>query len=185
MQFRYLPNLLSLSRIIIAPIFALFMLKNSLLYKLISLLLFFIGSLSDALDGYFARKYNNVSNLGKYLDPLADKVLVLSAFVIFAFHYQNIVQIWMLVVFVLRDVFVMLFRNFLILNNKVLSTSLFAKFKTIFQIIVLHIFLVFHIYNPKYIYDYNFCYFLMLLCVLLSIVSTYSYIRILIKDESK
>ena len=82
MQFKYLPNMLSFSRLLIAPFFILFMLKNTFYYKIYSILFFSLGSLSDFLDGYLARKYNNISTLGKYIDPLADKVLIFSSFYI-------------------------------------------------------------------------------------------------------
>ena len=178
MKFRYLPNLISFSRIIISPIFIYMMLKNTFYFKFFSMLIFFLGSLSDALDGYIARKFNIKTDLGKYIDPLADKILIISGFCIFSYYYPHIIKVWMIVIIVLRDILTMTLRNFMINKNSVLITSKFAKGKTFFQILVMHILLLLHIYNPAYINNYNFSYFLMLLCVFFSIASTFHYIMI-------
>ena len=83
----------------------------------------------------------------------------------------------LIVIIILRDVITMTLRNFMLNKNSVLETSKFAKGKTLFQILVIHVFLLFHIYNPLYMDYYNFSYFLMLLCVLFSILSTMHYIK--------
>ena len=80
-----LPNKLSLTRLIIAPIMIFFYLANFIPYgKFIACGLFIIGAITDFLDGKIARKYNLITNLGKFLDPIADKLLVTSALVLVA-----------------------------------------------------------------------------------------------------
>ena len=72
------PNMLSLFRILMSPVFIFLMLKQEPYYRVISFVLVLCVSLTDALDGYYARKYNLISKVGKYLDPIADKIFVLS-----------------------------------------------------------------------------------------------------------
>ena len=69
------------------------MLQEFIIYRCISLLLFFIGSLSDLLDGYIARKYNYITDLGKYLDPFADKILILSALFLLSSLFPQIIKL--------------------------------------------------------------------------------------------
>ena len=78
-----LPNKLTISRVVLIPIFILFFYLNFTAHYFVALGVFCIAGLTDALDGIIARKYNLVTNLGKFLDPIADKVLVLSGFVVF------------------------------------------------------------------------------------------------------
>tara|TARA_B100000945_G_C20358356_1_gene585802 strand:- start:529 stop:1086 length:558 start_codon:yes stop_codon:yes gene_type:complete len=184
MQFKYLPNMLSFSRLLIAPFFILFMLKNTFYYKIYSILFFSLGSLSDFLDGYLARKYNNVSTLGKYIDPLADKVLIFSSFYILYLFYPEVVQSWMILIIFFRDVFTMFLRTYLINNKIIFETSFTARIKTLFQIIVIHIFLMFHIYNPGLILHHNFFNILILSTVLLTVISTFPYFRFFTINES-
>ncbi len=184
MQFKYLPNMLSFSRLLITPFFILLMLKNTFYYKIYSILIFSLGSFSDFLDGYLARKYNNVSTLGKYIDPLADKILILSSFYILNLYYSDVVQSWMILIIFSRDIFTMFLRTYLINNKIILKTSFVARIKTLFQIIVIHIFLIFHIYNPTLILQYEFFYILILSTVLVTVISTFPYFRFLTINES-
>ncbi len=78
-----LPNRLTVSRVVMIPVFVLFFYLNFTAHYFVALAVFGIASLTDYFDGKIARKYNLVTNLGKFLDPIADKVLVLSAFVVF------------------------------------------------------------------------------------------------------
>lgn len=75
------PNMLTIFRILLVPIFVFFMLidQNDSVYLTISLVIFIVASITDAIDGKIARKYNLVTNFGKFMDPLADKILVMSA----------------------------------------------------------------------------------------------------------
>ena len=184
MQFKYLPNILSFSRILVTPFFIIIMLKNTIFYKLCSLFIFFIGSFSDFLDGYLARKYNNISTIGKYIDPLADKILVLSGFYILYLYYPGVIKLWMVSLIFFRDISVTILRNYLINNNMEVKTSFFAKSKTLLQIIVIHIFLIFHIYNPLYLVNYDFFYLLMMTTVLITILSAFPYFRALSSNEN-
>ena len=77
-----LPNKLTISRVVMIPVFILFFYLNFTAHYFVALAVFAIASLTDMLDGMIARKYNLVTNLGKFLDPIADKVLVLSGFVV-------------------------------------------------------------------------------------------------------
>ena len=77
------PNILTLSRVIMIPVFVLFFYLNFTGHYFVALAIFAIASFTDFLDGKIARKYNLVTNLGKFLDPIADKALVLSALVVF------------------------------------------------------------------------------------------------------
>lgn len=96
-----IPNLLTLLRILITPLFVIFMTKGQ--YRL-SLLVFFLAGVSDGLDGLFARWFNQKTVLGAHLDPVADKLLLISAFV--ALAVQQIIPSWLAVVVISRDILI-------------------------------------------------------------------------------
>jgi len=95
------PNLLSILRILLVPIFIIYMLNNRMLA---SLIVFIIAVVSDALDGFIARVFHQKSNLGAHLDPLADKILLISAYVTLAIF--NLIPLWLAVLTISRDVII-------------------------------------------------------------------------------
>ena len=96
-----IPHLLTLLRILITPLFVIFMLKGQ--YRL-ALLVFTLAGISDGLDGLFARWFNQKTVLGAHLDPIADKLLLISAFVVLA--VQEIIPSWLAVVVISRDILI-------------------------------------------------------------------------------
>ena len=98
-----IPNILTIIRILLTPLFVIFLLKNLLSF---ALLVFTIAAISDALDGLFARYFNQHTVLGAYLDPIADKLLLTSAFVSLAI--LKIIPGWLTVIVISRDVLILL-----------------------------------------------------------------------------
>ena len=183
MPYKYIPNFLSFLRIILSLFFIAFMLLDTSLLRLLALITFFICSISDILDGYIARKYNYQTDFGKYLDPIADKVLIISGFVILHIFYSNNVQLWMISVIICRDLIVTILRWIVLNKGKVMLTSKFSKVKTLYQIIVIHIILFFHLFNSELILNlnflsFNFIFLLMLMCVVYTFISGMHYIII-------
>ena len=130
-----LPNKLTVLRIIMVPFFVFFMLTDvgGTANKWIALVLFCVASLTDLLDGKIARKYNLVTNFGKFMDPLADKLLVCSA-LICLIELQRIPS-WMVVLIIAREFTISGFRLIAADNGVVIAASYFGKFKTTFQMI--------------------------------------------------
>lgn len=123
-------NILSFCRIILAPITVVLILWGEL-YIPLAFCLFFIGSITDFLDGYFARKYNCVTKTGAFIDPLADKVLVVS--LLFSFYWIGTIKLWMLLLIALRDIVVTSMRIITLNSGSTMETSGLAKFKTTIQ----------------------------------------------------
>ena len=137
-----LPNQLSFLRIILTPVFILLLFADNDLLRIGSFVVFTIAALTDWYDGYTARKYGDISTFGKFLDPLADKILILSAFV--CFSLLGYIHFWMVLVIIVRDVIVTTLRIYATLKGKPIVTNMFAKIKTVGQFIV--IYLIFLIY---------------------------------------
>lgn len=137
-----LPNKLTLLRILLVIVFVVFMcLPAKFVWaKYVSLGVFVVASITDFLDGYISRKKNLVTKFGKIMDPLADKMLVASGFILIA--AAGIIPVWMAVVIVLRDFFVTGLRNFGADKEKDLSASLSGKIKTVFQLLAIILALV-------------------------------------------
>ena len=133
-----LPNLLSLLRIILTPLFIIFLFSDD---RLLALIIFAVAAITDAYDGHLARKYNQITPQGKFLDPLADKILVLSAF--FSFAFIGIIDFWMVGIITFRDMFITGLRW--IISNKGFEfvTSKLLKYKTAFQLIIIILTLIF------------------------------------------
>ena len=129
------PNILTVFRIFLTPFFIFFLFNNSDLSGTYALIIFVVASITDAYDGHYARKYNVVSESGKFLDPLADKILVSSAFISFAI--LKIIDFWMVFLIIFRDVFVTLLRIRMKKSNQSLITSNIAKSKTAAQLIII------------------------------------------------
>ncbi|MBU3699027.1 MAG: CDP-diacylglycerol--glycerol-3-phosphate 3-phosphatidyltransferase [Candidatus Kapabacteria bacterium] len=134
MRFTY-ANIVTLSRFFMAPIFLIFMLSESPVGTVVALIIFIIAALSDWLDGFLARKYGEVTDHGVFLDPLADKVLTTSAFV--ALYMLDIMDMWMLVVIVLRDFATTAMRSIADDRGMTMKTSRVAKVKTFLQMVVI------------------------------------------------
>ena len=134
-------NFFSLLRILLTPLFLYFLFIHKPYYEIIALVVFVIAAISDAYDGYFARKYNTISKLGVFLDPLADKVLMSSAFLSFVF--MGLIPFWMFVVIFLRDFMITILRIYFNSKNKSMETRKSAKFKTGFQIGIICFILVY------------------------------------------
>ena len=108
----------------------------------LALILFIFAGLSDGFDGYLARKFRWESKLGKILDPLADKVMILSALISFA--VMNVIPFWMVAIIIFRDVFVTGLRTVMSSKNMVMVTSNIAKRKTLTQVLII-IFILLHL----------------------------------------
>ena len=128
-----LPNKLTILRVIMVPFFVLFMLTDigGSANKLISLILFVVASLTDLLGGKIARKYNLVTNFGKFMDPLADKLLVCSAMI--CLIEMNKLDAWIVIVIISREFIISGFRLVASDSGVVIAASYWGKFKTVFQ----------------------------------------------------
>ena len=129
-----LPNKLTMFRVILIPFFIVFLLVPITPYdKWIALAIFIIASLTDLLDGKIARKYNLVTNFGKFMDPLADKLLVCSALI--CLIELDKIPSWMVIIIIAREFIISGFRLVASDNGVVIAASYFGKFKTTFQMI--------------------------------------------------
>lgn len=141
---RWLPNLLTLSRILIIPVFVVLLIDPTPQINLIAALIFIIASLTDWLDGYLARLFNAQSILGTLLDPLADKVLVMAALVMLsAVQTEPRVPAWMVVLLLSREMIVTGLRSLAAVRGTVVAASISAKHKTAWTMIAI-IFLLVH-----------------------------------------
>ncbi|MBE5894846.1 MAG: CDP-diacylglycerol--glycerol-3-phosphate 3-phosphatidyltransferase [Lachnospiraceae bacterium] len=131
-----LPNKLTILRVILIPFFVFFLLTDVAgeASKWIALGIFALASITDFFDGFLARKYNLITNFGKFMDPLADKLLVCSALICFVELGQ--LPSWIVIVIIAREFIISGFRLIASDNNVVIAASWWGKFKTTFQIIM-------------------------------------------------
>lgn len=127
-----LPNKLTMLRVIMIPFFIVFLLIPITPYdKWIAFAIFILASLTDLLDGKIARKYNLVTNFGKFMDPLADKLLVCSALI--CLIELDKIPAWMVIIIIAREFIISGFRLVASDNGVVIAASYWGKFKTTFQ----------------------------------------------------
>lgn len=131
-----LPNKLTIFRVILIPFFVVLLLFDITAYdKWIALAIFIIASLTDFLDGHIARKYDLVTNFGKFMDPLADKLLVCSAMICLV--ELSRIPAWVVIVIIAREFIISGFRLVASDNGVVIAASYWGKFKTTFQILMI------------------------------------------------
>ncbi len=135
-----LPNQLTLLRIILTPVFLFFLFSKNYVFHQLSLAVFIIAAVTDWYDGWVARKWGYVTQWGKFLDPLADKILTSAAFI--AFVYLDIMDSWMMLIIVIRDISITLLRSFAELKNRPVVTAKSAKVKTFIQMVAVYYILV-------------------------------------------
>ncbi len=130
-----LPNKLTILRVCTIPFFLLFMEVEvfGTADKYIALALFVVASITDAMDGHIARKYNLVTNFGKFMDPLADKLLVCSSLICLT----DVIPSWIVVVIISRELIISGFRTIAADNGIVIAASYWGKVKTVFQMIMI------------------------------------------------
>ncbi len=132
-----LPNKLTIFRVILIPFFVLFLLlePDNQTFRLIADLIFIVASLTDMLDGKIARKYHLVTNFGKFMDPLADKLLVCAAMVCLVATGQ--LAAWIVIIIISREFIISGFRLIASDNGIVIAASMWGKFKTVFQMLMI------------------------------------------------
>ena len=135
------PNKLTLARIILSPIFMVFFLMENVYCRALSLIIFAVASLTDLWDGYLARKYGIITGFGKFMDPLADKILTSTAFISFA--ALGYVQAWMIMLIIIREFFITGLRSLAAYRGLIISPSLSAKFKTVLQMVTIGVILLY------------------------------------------
>lgn len=129
-----LPNILTISRIVITPIFLFVILMESLQHRfLIACIIFAIGSITDAVDGHIARKNNQITNFGKFLDPIADKILTTSA--LLAFMSMGLCNIWIVMLVLTREFAIASVRMIAASNGVVIPANVWGKIKTVTQMV--------------------------------------------------
>lgn len=134
---QHVPNALTISRIALTPVLLALLLTHTLWGYAAALVLFVLASISDYLDGVLARAYEARSRLGQFLDPLADKVLVLGTFATLSFMLPEIVPWWAVALIAVRDVGVTLLRTWAERRGRTLRTLPIAKWKTTLQLVFL------------------------------------------------
>lgn len=142
-----LPNQLTVLRIILTPVFLFLFLYENQVLKEISLIIFLAAALTDWYDGWLARKFNYITSWGKFWDPLADKILTSSAF--FGFAMVGLIANWMVWVIIFRDLLITLLRVFSDYRGFSFRTSIYAKIKTVLQMIFLYYLLIFFVLSKN------------------------------------
>jgi CDP-diacylglycerol--glycerol-3-phosphate 3-phosphatidyltransferase len=180
-----LPTQLTVLRIILTPVFLFFILYDGFKSKIFAFIIYIIASLTDWYDGYYARKFGTVSKWGKFLDPLADKILVSSA--LFAFYILGYIQLWIVIVIVVRDFLITGLRSYALFKDQQVTTSYAAKVKTFIQMTSIYIIFIILIFKQlasvkgtefasiRFLERMNFIDMLMILVVLLTVYTGIHY----------
>ncbi len=130
-----LPNKLTMLRVIMVPFFIFFLLADAIPFNnIIAGILFIIASLTDTLDGYIARKYNLITVFGKFMDPLADKLLVCSALICLTWLHR--IPAWIVCVIIGREFIISGFRLIAAERGIVIAASWWGKAKTVSQMLM-------------------------------------------------
>lgn len=170
-----IPNILSIIRLALVPVMAVLYVKD---YMIAALCVFVAASLTDMLDGYIARKYNQITDLGKLLDPLADKLMVLSALALFYFM-DRAIPLFVLIVMLVKEVLLVL--GGVVVYKKrdfVVVSKIYGKISTfLFMLGVSLTFL------SEYVAPYNL--YVIYAAFALSIYSFFMYFYVTIKDDKK
>lgn len=130
----HLPNTITIARIVITPAVLALMFTETFWGRVSAFVLFVLAAISDYLDGKLARHYQVHSRLGQFLDPLADKVLVLGAFIVLAIRLPDLVPWWAVAIIAVRDLFLTGLRSWAESNGRSLRTLGIAKVKTTLQL---------------------------------------------------
>ncbi|MEG8947325.1 CDP-diacylglycerol--glycerol-3-phosphate 3-phosphatidyltransferase [Rosettibacter firmus] len=190
-----LPNQLTVLRIILTPIFLYLFLYGENTTLQISFVVFIIAAITDWYDGWLARKFNYITEWGKFLDPLADKILTSAAFI--GFVLVNVLELWMVILIIIRDILITGIRIYADYKKVSFSTSYSAKWKTFLQMFFIYYLLfIYTIKTIDWIYTgrekfFNLLlhplliYYSMLFITLFTVVTGITYIytnRLLIKQ---
>jgi CDP-diacylglycerol---glycerol-3-phosphate 3-phosphatidyltransferase len=145
-----LPNQLTTLRIILTPVFLFLFISGDSLLMQISLVVYIVAAITDWYDGWLARKFNYITTWGKFMDPLADKILTSAAF--FAFVAIGVLELWMVVIVVFRDLFITGLRLFAEWQKKSFTTSKIAKIKTVVQMVfIFYLLIVFTLIENEFL----------------------------------
>jgi len=136
------PNQLTVLRIILTPVFLFLFLADDPLLKQISLIVYLIAAITDWYDGWLARKFNYITEWGKFLDPLADKILTSGAFI--AFVIIGVLNLWMVLIIIFRDFLITGLRVVADYKKVSFKTSKIAQWKTFFQMAFIYYLLLFY-----------------------------------------
>lgn len=181
-----LPNRITLLRTILIPVFIFFLLYdmgdstitilNGRPMKInifIAAVIFIFASVTDFIDGYLARKYNLITNMGKFLDPLADKLLVGSAFIVMV--ELGMMHSWMVVIVIAREFAVTGLRLLAVEKGEVIPAGILGKLKTISQLVAIILILL---GNPVFnMWHFELDYILLWISVILTILSGIEYFK--------
>ena len=137
-----IPNILSTLRILLSPVFLFLFFQEEFLFKAIGLGIYIVAAVTDYFDGYFARKYKTESDFGMFLDPLADKFLTFSGFIVLPFIAADQFPWWAIILIIIRDVVITVLRVYTKRKKAPMATRFTAKAKTTIQMIFLYIGLV-------------------------------------------
>jgi len=130
-----MPNKLTLSRIILTPIFMSFFLIDNAYSRIFGFFLYIVAALTDVADGHYARKYGIITGFGKFMDPLADKILVSAALI--ALVSLGYARAWMVMLIIAREFYVTGIRSLAAYKGSIIPASTLAKIKTIMQMSVI------------------------------------------------
>jgi len=172
-------NFLTIFRIILSPILCLFLLSKTPILNVLCLLTFLIAFFTDFLDGFFARHRNKTTELGKFLDPVADKILTFLTMICLV--KINFLSIWVVIFLLIRDFLMAALRLILAQNHIVCSANIYGKVKTLIQffaifLIILLNFKILNISENIHKILLNFSSFSIWLSVVISILSFFVYI---------
>lgn len=144
--FMNIANILTVFRILLVPVFVFFTLigPENPLYFGVSLFIFVVASLTDAIDGKVARKYDLVTNFGKFMDPLADKILIMAALI--CLLNLHLIDVLVVIIILSREFLVTSLRLIASSNGKVIAANFFGKLKTVSQIFAIISCLIFAIW---------------------------------------
>ena len=184
MKYKWIPNFLTSTRILLIPVFLYCLFTDFSHGKLLALIVFLSAAITDAYDGKIARKYDIESKFGVFFDPLADKLLVLSAFYGFMFLpvLSTTVKLWMIILISFRDILVTLMRTLMQYKGVTMITSKAGKLKTFLQITTINFILIYLILKsykvdiPPDILQYNSLYFLMIITTLITFYTGVHYV---------
>ena len=166
-------NKLTILRILLVPLFLFFLLTRQISLAITA---FAFASVTDFIDGYVARKYKQVTTFGKFIDPLADKILTISAFL--AFIEMGLLPSWAVFIIITRELAVTALRSLAAAEKEIIAASMLAKLKTVTQIVaIIAIMLSQMPALVEYTWVYTAALYLFGLCVFMTLLSFVDYFK--------